>query len=71
MQASVNEQCVEYNECEKYAPFIAQGKPVFHVEYPKGSNTNNEIAVSNAAQEEICHKSFRVRILDHHQEHKP
>jgi len=30
---AVNEQCKEYNECELLAPFIAAGKPVFHVEY--------------------------------------
>ena len=37
MQFSVNEQCVKYSECDKYQPFIMQGKPVFHIEYPKGS----------------------------------
>jgi hypothetical protein len=54
MQWSVNEQCVEYNECEKFALFIAKGKPVFHVEYPKGSDTNNDIAVQNDVREEVC-----------------
>ena len=29
----VNEQCVKYNECELYQPFIKEGKPVFHIEY--------------------------------------
>ncbi len=30
---AVNEQCVEYRECEQLAPFVAAGKPVLHVEY--------------------------------------
>ena len=35
MQWSVNEQCVQYDECDIFAPFIRQGKPVFHVRrYP-------------------------------------
>ncbi|OCK84858.1 glycoside hydrolase family 114 protein [Lepidopterella palustris CBS 459.81] len=33
-QFSVNEQCVNYAECESFAPFITAGKPVFHIEYP-------------------------------------
>ncbi|KAF2484212.1 glycoside hydrolase superfamily [Neohortaea acidophila] len=32
---SVNEQCVQYNECEPYQAFIKQNKPVFHLEYTK------------------------------------
>jgi hypothetical protein len=31
---SVNEQCVEYGECETFKAFIDAGKPVFHIEYP-------------------------------------
>ena len=34
MQWSVNEQCVQYNECDMFWPFIEQGKPVFHIEHP-------------------------------------
>lgn len=34
---SVNEQCAEYSECETFEPFIKAGKPVFHIEYPKGA----------------------------------
>jgi len=34
MQWQVNEQCVEYHECDLFQPFIAAGKPVFHIEYP-------------------------------------
>jgi hypothetical protein len=31
--AAVAEQCVEYDECELYSPFVAAGKPVFDIEY--------------------------------------
>jgi len=37
VQFSVNEQCVEHDECATFQPFIAAGKPVFHIEYPKGA----------------------------------
>ncbi len=30
---AVNEECAKYNECNALKPFIAAGKPVFHVEY--------------------------------------
>ncbi|KAF2638317.1 hypothetical protein P280DRAFT_81196 [Massarina eburnea CBS 473.64] len=34
---SVNEQCVEENECTTFHQFIDAGKPVFHIEYPDGA----------------------------------
>lgn len=30
---AVNEQCVQYTECDLHQPFIKAGKPVFHIEY--------------------------------------
>ncbi len=30
---AVNEQCVQYDECQALEPFLRQGKAVFHVEY--------------------------------------
>ena len=53
MQWSVNEQCVEYEECETYTPFVRQGKPVFHVEYPKGKRNEGK-DVSGKVWEEYC-----------------
>ncbi|EKD14132.1 uncharacterized protein L3040_007869 [Drepanopeziza brunnea f. sp. 'multigermtubi'] len=35
MQFHVNEQCIEYDECGLFTPFINAGKPVFHIEYPE------------------------------------
>lgn len=37
---AVNEQCHEYNECDRLAPFIASGKPVFNAEYASGYVNN-------------------------------
>lgn len=34
MQWQVNEQCVQYQECDLFRPFLDAGKPVFHIEYP-------------------------------------
>ncbi|KAH9880684.1 hypothetical protein IAQ61_000978 [Plenodomus lingam] len=37
VQFSVNEQCLQYKECNKFQAFIAADKPVFHIEYPDGA----------------------------------
>lgn len=51
---SVNEQCVEYDECSIYVPFIQQDKPVFHIEYPKGDTTDNTKLVSASQKDTVC-----------------
>jgi endo-alpha-1,4-polygalactosaminidase (GH114 family) len=33
----INEECYEFNECDRLAPFIAAGKAVFNVEYTPGN----------------------------------
>ncbi|KAH6967806.1 glycoside hydrolase superfamily [Ilyonectria sp. MPI-CAGE-AT-0026] len=43
------EQCVEYDECDAYAPYIKAGKPVFHIEYPDSPNS-----MSTASTNNIC-----------------
>lgn len=35
---AVNEQCLEYQECDALRPFIQQNKAVFHAEYQSRSN---------------------------------
>ena len=35
---ALNEECLQYDECESLEPFIEAGKAVFHCEY--GSSTN-------------------------------
>lgn len=54
MQWSVNEQCAYYDECDTYAAFIEAGKPVFHIEYPKGDDTNNNSPVTTAQKVSAC-----------------
>ncbi|KAI7570547.1 hypothetical protein KC343_g4567 [Hortaea werneckii] len=51
MSFSVNEQCVQYSECETFAPFVKAGKPVFHIEYPSDESLNN---VAKSAVEDLC-----------------
>ncbi|KAI7493607.1 hypothetical protein KC367_g8515 [Hortaea werneckii] len=51
MSFSVNEQCVQYSECETFAPFVEKGKPVFHIEYPNDESLNN---VAKSAVNDIC-----------------
>ncbi|RHZ65348.1 endo alpha-1,4 polygalactosaminidase [Aspergillus thermomutatus] len=54
MQWSVNEQCAQYGECDTYAVFPQNGKPVFHIEYPKGDDTNNDLAVTAKQKTAAC-----------------
>ena len=44
---SINEQCFQYNECDKLQPFIALNKPVFNIEYNKMyvNSTNRRTAL--------------------------
>lgn len=49
MQWSVNEQCLQYQECDVFQPFIAGGKPVFHIEYPSSAPD-----VSASVKKGIC-----------------
>jgi hypothetical protein len=44
---AVNEQCVQYDECDLVAPFVAAGKPVFGIEY-KGAQAT-VCATANAS----------------------
>lgn len=54
MEWSVNEQCAEYQECETYAAFTDAKKPVFHIEYPKGDEDNNNLQVTGAKKTRSC-----------------
>ena len=46
---SVNEQCIQYAECETFAAFIDADKPVFNIEYPDGAPK-----VSESKRKAIC-----------------
>ena|SRR5438045_6602718 len=49
MQWSVNEQCIQYSECDTFRPFIDAGKPVFHIEYP-----NSAPSVPVSQKDSVC-----------------
>jgi hypothetical protein len=51
---SVNEQCVQYDECDTYSAFIQHQKPVFHVEYPKGDTVSNDKPVAEKTRKKFC-----------------
>jgi hypothetical protein len=36
VQFAVNEECAASGDCSSYNSFVAQGKPVYHIEYPSG-----------------------------------
>jgi hypothetical protein len=48
VQFAVNEQCVQYGQCDSYSPFIASGKPVFHIEYPDSAPNSVSATERNA-----------------------
>lgn len=50
MQWEVNEQCVQYDECDLFRPFIDAGKPVFHIEYPDSAPD-----ISANTKSSFCH----------------
>lgn len=52
MQWQVNEQCVQYSECDSFTPFITNNKPVFHIEYPKSAPS-----ISSSDNTTFCDKS--------------
>lgn len=54
---SVNEQCIEYEECETFAAFIDADKPVFNIEYPEGAP--NKIKASMTT--EICSEKGKAK----------
>lgn len=45
---AVVEQCVEFDECGLYAPFVAGGKPVFVAEY------RDDLAAARGARGSVC-----------------
>jgi len=50
MQWEVNEQCVVYDECDLFRPFVDAGKPVFHIEYPKTApGISNSVKIASCA----------------------
>lgn len=49
---SVNEQCIQFSECETFAAFIEADKPVFNIEYPADAPD-----VSTRIADEICSHS--------------
>lgn len=51
---AVNEQCHQYKECNAYSGFVAAGKNVFQIEYPKGDDINNNKNVSKSTMKAIC-----------------
>ncbi|PVH86642.1 glycoside hydrolase family 114 protein [Cadophora sp. DSE1049] len=52
MQWQVNEQCVQYDECDSFTPFIENNKPVFHIEYP-----NSAPSISSSDNATFCDRS--------------
>lgn len=53
---AINEQCHEYNECDKLKPFIDASKPVFNAEY-KEEYINN----TNSKRDIMCSDSIALQ----------
>jgi endo-alpha-1,4-polygalactosaminidase (GH114 family) len=53
VQFCVNEECAANTECSTFTPFINNGKPVYHIEYPAKSHK----AVSSTALKAACQAS--------------
>lgn len=58
---SVNEQCNQYNECDRLTAFVSAGKPVFNAEY---ANTYvNDSAARQALCDDARTRNFRTLVL--------
>merc|ERR1711935_19202 len=51
---AIVEQCLQYNECDVYAPFYENGKPIFGIEYKAISATKCEKAGAQHVQMKHC-----------------
>jgi hypothetical protein len=60
---AVNEQCWAYDECDKYAGFIAAKKPVYNVEYNIAQSKFSKVVCPKAAKLGIQSSLHRL-ILD-------
>lgn len=54
---TVNEQCLEYDECSALNPFVAAGKPILNAEYGADSQ-----AEADAALTELCPRAAAAHI---------
>ena len=61
---SVNEQCIEYAECETFAAFIEDDKPVFNIEYPEKESLNREICSGKGDAEGTKDFSIVIKNMD-------
>jgi hypothetical protein len=53
---SINEQCVQYDECAPFTAFTKASKPVFHIEYPselKSKTTKHICARTGPAKDAV------------------
>ncbi|XP_021379246.1 uncharacterized protein LOC110466811 [Mizuhopecten yessoensis] len=51
---ALNEECMDFDECDKYQPFIDHHKPVFHVQYSTKSH-------GSSTRSHVCHASSSDR----------
>ncbi|KUI69383.1 hypothetical protein VM1G_05044 [Cytospora mali] len=51
---SVNEQCVQYDECDDFIAFPQNGKPVFHIEYPAGDGETHAKVFGTNMRDRYC-----------------
>lgn len=54
VQFSVNEQCVQYDECSDFTAFPDAGKPVFHIEYPAGDGDTQTTSFNTSTVSTYC-----------------
>ena len=50
---AVNDECAAYSECGAMKPFVAAGKPVFHIEYPSAAGSSAGV-VAEAKRKTLC-----------------
>ncbi|CAN8098340.1 unnamed protein product [Discula destructiva] len=54
VQFSVNEQCALYGECDVFTAFPNASKPVFHIEYPAGTDDTDKTFFAGSTVSQFC-----------------
>lgn len=64
---SVNEQCVEFSECQVFSAYINNTKPVFHIEYPKDIDSLSQSRRSHYCEDsgDASHTTGFSTVLKH------
>ena len=63
VEYSVQESCLQYNDCAEFQPFIEQNKPVFHVEYMEDGvekRNGGDVGAEHSGEDKSTGEAFEM-----------